>query len=237
MKMSKKSRLRKLLLPGWRAIRLWANVHSRGSLPTFLDSQIERFNAKGASAAALSVGAGGNLGERVRSNCLGRLTEIDIDPDRGPDVVADVCDMNCFSDNQFDAIFAMEVLEHVREPSMAVKEMHRVLRPGGQVTISVPFILEIHDAPHDYWRFTEHGLRYLLRDFDEVHIARRSGYFTAGILPLLRLYMSKHPIDLLLGLLFLIVALVLWPVILLGDLVIKSDCATSGYNVSCRKAE
>lgn len=231
----RKSKMRKIFLPAWRLVRLWANIHSRGSLPAFLSRQLTKFNRQGEDSLALSVGAGGYLGELIRSECLGELVEIDIDEARAPDVVVDVCAMNCFAEGQFDAVFVMEVLEHVEDPRAALSEICRVLKPGGMLTISVPFILEIHDAPHDYWRFTEHGLRLLLREFDEVKIQRRTGYFTAGIIPLLRLYMSKFSTDAFLGLVFLLIAFISWPLILLGDLLIRSSGATSGYNVTCRK--
>jgi SAM-dependent methyltransferase len=58
----------------------------------------------------------------------------------------------------FDTILLSSVLEHIREPDRLWREMARVLRPGGKVLLSTPFIYPIHEAPHDYYRHTSHRL-------------------------------------------------------------------------------
>jgi SAM-dependent methyltransferase len=67
-----------------------------------------------------------------------------------------------FSDGSFDSIISSEVLEHVPEPQDAVNELCRVLKPGGIAYISAPMSWALHYEPHDYWRFTNHGLAHLL---------------------------------------------------------------------------
>jgi SAM-dependent methyltransferase len=64
-----------------------------------------------------------------------------------------------FSDRSFDTILCTEVLEHTRRPQQVVQEFARVLKPGGYLLLTVPFIYPVHEAPHDYWRFTNYGLR------------------------------------------------------------------------------
>ncbi len=64
-----------------------------------------------------------------------------------------------FPDASVDAVACLEVLEHVREPQAMLCEISRVLRPGGRAWISVPFLYPLHDAPHDYQRYTGEGLR------------------------------------------------------------------------------
>lgn len=64
-----------------------------------------------------------------------------------------------FTDDCFDGVVCFEVLEHVRDPGCVMNEIRRVLRSGGRAWISMPFIYPLHDAPHDFQRFTAYGLK------------------------------------------------------------------------------
>jgi len=77
------------------------------------------------------------------------------------DVISDLNQPLPFGDRAFNTIVLSDVLEHVRLPHQLWSEMARLLVPGGAVLISVPFYYRIHEAPHDYFRYTEHALRYL----------------------------------------------------------------------------
>ncbi len=67
-----------------------------------------------------------------------------------------------FADEVFDAALNIVTLEHLPEPATALEEIARVLRPGGALLVVAPQQWEVHQAPHDYYRYTRHGLRYLL---------------------------------------------------------------------------
>jgi len=61
-------------------------------------------------------------------------------------------------DNTFDLVISQEVLEHVKNPSLAMTEIKRVLKTGGKCYIQLPFTIGYHPCPNDYWRFTKQGL-------------------------------------------------------------------------------
>ena len=76
----------------------------------------------------------------------------------GVDLIGDVMDMVSIEGDTFDLVLASEVLEHVARPHDAVREIARILKPGGVAIITVPHLSRIHDAPSDYFRFTRYGM-------------------------------------------------------------------------------
>ena len=76
----------------------------------------------------------------------------------GPDVLYDGVNLP-FEDASFDTVLSVQVLEHTPEPQRLLEEMSRVLRPGGMLILNAPFSFRLHEEPHDYFRYTPHGLR------------------------------------------------------------------------------
>ena len=72
------------------------------------------------------------------------------------------------ADNMIDCFVCNAILEHVPHPELAVHEMHRSLRLGGQIWVEVPFMQFYHAHPHDFTRWTVAGLKILMSDFKEV---------------------------------------------------------------------
>lgn len=68
-----------------------------------------------------------------------------------------------FQDDTLHCAVSQEVFEHLEDPHRACAEVARVLRPGGLFYLQIPFVIGVHSAPHDYWRFTDQGLRVLLQ--------------------------------------------------------------------------
>jgi SAM-dependent methyltransferase len=67
-----------------------------------------------------------------------------------------------FETSAFDSVLCNQVLEHVFSPREFLDELHRVMRPGGSLILTVPFVWDEHEAPWDFARYTTFGLRHLL---------------------------------------------------------------------------
>ena len=81
------------------------------------------------------------------------------------DVLADMNRLPIRSE-AIDRVVSIAVLEHTPNPALSVAEMHRILKPGGQVFCFVPFVQGFHASPYDYSRLTSEGLKLLFSDFD-----------------------------------------------------------------------
>ena len=68
-----------------------------------------------------------------------------------------------FENEEFDVVFSTEVMEHVPNPEKFLSEINRVLKPNGIAVLTVPFFVPLHEQPHDYYRYTEFGLRHLIQ--------------------------------------------------------------------------
>lgn len=85
-----------------------------------------------------------------------------------------------FADNSFDTVMALEVFEHLRAPETCMAEIDRVLRPGGAVLFTVPFVSPLHQLPFDFHRFTPQGIEVLLahHGFEVERIQARGNFST-----------------------------------------------------------
>lgn len=115
------------------------------------------------------------IGRRVYEPLIPRVqvksyTCLDIEKFPDIDIVADIQNMPNVESNKFDTIICTQVLEHVPSPFQAANELYRILKPGGKLIISVPFLNNYHMEPHDYWRFTEYSLKYILQNFSEIEV-------------------------------------------------------------------
>jgi SAM-dependent methyltransferase len=84
-----------------------------------------------------------------------------------------------FRDGTFDAALCFEVLEHIPEPQRLIHELGRVMRSGARLYFSTPMSWHQHQKPHDYFRYTSFGLRYLLEQggFEVLELRPTGGYF------------------------------------------------------------
>jgi SAM-dependent methyltransferase len=97
-------------------------------------------------------------------------------------------------DASFDVVLCLQVLEHVPEPGAAVRELRRVVKPGGRVLLSTHGIYPFHPNPDDLWRWTHQGLeRLFLTNAEWASVTVRPGAGTAATVAML----VAHLVDLL----------------------------------------
>ena len=91
------------------------------------------------------------------------------------------CDLSAIpvEDNRFDAVIFNQVMEHLPEPRAVLCELHRVLKPGSRLIYSAPLFYEEHEKPHDFYRYTQFGVRYLFAQakFEIERLDWLEGYF------------------------------------------------------------
>jgi SAM-dependent methyltransferase len=75
-----------------------------------------------------------------------------------------------FADDTFDAVMSLNVLEHVKDPFQAARELMRVLKPGGELMCVAPFLQPLHGYPHHYYNMTRQGIDNLFAPLSERRI-------------------------------------------------------------------
>jgi SAM-dependent methyltransferase len=117
---------------------------------------------------------------QMSTNPKTRIVSTDIIADYNPDIVDDICNSKIES-NSYDAVYCDAILEHVKDYAGAMNHIHRILKPGGELFIYVPFVWSIHDKM-DYHRFTFAELDRILRIFSEHKIFLPDGNGYGGVL-------------------------------------------------------
>jgi SAM-dependent methyltransferase len=151
-----------------------------------------------------------------------------------------ICDLAAlpFADGCFDAAINIVTLEHVRDPGAALGEIARTLHPGASFLLVVPFLWEVHQEPHDYFRFTRYGLESLLcgAGFGKTDITQVGGFFrllSRRLLSGVQFFMGGWR-----WILFPAVALVLGPLAVIAPLFDRLDrkkAFTLGYICVARR--
>jgi SAM-dependent methyltransferase len=107
---------------------------------------------------------------------------IDMLPGLGVDHVVNLCDDfevvdKVLKGRRFSTIICGSVLEHCENPFKAAENITKLLKKGGVVFVSVPFVFGIHGYPDDYFRYTPNGIKKVFRDLDFDQIA---GHFSSN---------------------------------------------------------
>lgn len=194
----------------------------------FFNEKIKKIFSE--SKTVIDIGGGlrvdskrGNRFDKENSWLLPYISRVDYKvldkvADYHPDIVGDIHNLP-LGDNSVDAVICIAVLEHVENPQLAVKEIYRVLKPGGFCFIFAPFLYYYHPCPGyygDYFRFTKDGLGFLFKDFSSIECCNTRGALetVTHLLPYALGNILKYPARFL-------------------DKVFKKDTTnqTSGYNL------
>lgn len=106
---------------------------------------------------------------------------VDIFPFPEVDIVASATELP-FRDNSIDGAVSESVFEHVADAGFFAKEMMRVVKPGGFIYISAPFIHPYHASPDDFNRWTISGLKHLFPELEIIKSGVRSGPWSAFLM-------------------------------------------------------
>lgn len=93
------------------------------------------------------------------------------------DIYLDITDTKLES-NSVDGLILISVIEHVYDTKRAIKEIHRILKPGGRAIITVPVMCSIH-GNEDYWRINIQGIEKLFKEFSIVHFSILGGIYSS----------------------------------------------------------
>jgi predicted SAM-dependent methyltransferase len=127
---------------------------------------------------AMVVNIGCGVVRRFEAVCHSRYMATDLRVLPSVDFASDASALP-IADHSVDVVLSLELLEHVPEPTAVLREIVRILKPGGTAMISVPSTVPRHDD-NDYWRFTAQGLDHLGSTmFEHVQVHVFGGTFEA----------------------------------------------------------
>ena len=124
------------------------------------------------------------------------VINLDIFPFKNVDIVADASSLP-FKDASVDMLISESTIEHTPDAESVIREMRRVVKPGGFVYISIPFIMPFHASPNDYSRLTHEGLKQKFSYFTPKKVGELGG--PASALVTFLMYFLALPFSLVSG--------------------------------------
>ena len=130
-------------------------------------------------ARALDLGCGSGPYHGLLRQKAEMVVGCDWHPAAPAFLVRGTADALPFSGDAFDLVLSTQVFEHVPDPLAVAREAYRALRPGGTMVLSVPQMVALHEAPYDFFRYTEYGVRHVLAEagFRGVEIRPLGGFW------------------------------------------------------------
>ena len=157
------------------------------------------------------------------------------------DIVADLNESLPFESEVADTVVSFSVMEHLREPQIFLNEAYRILKRGGGMVLQVPFMWSVHEAPYDYYRYTQYGLHYMFEKagFPDITVYPQTGFWVMWTLKFnyqtARLIRGPWPLRKLIALFMRGVWAIDQRIAPLLDKYWKSEGETAGYFVVAKK--
>lgn len=172
------------------------NYHIRRSIVNAITSNLGNFNG-----TLLDVGCGQMpyksliMSDSNIEKYLGLDFEVNHIHDNQPDICWEDGHIP-LDDNSVDSVLCTEVLEHCPDPDVVLAEVARVLRPGGFILFTVPFLWPLHEVPYDHYRYTPFALRRHLSKagFDKIEVHAMGGW-DASLAQMLGLWARRRPMS------------------------------------------
>ena len=100
------------------------------------------------------------------------------------------------ADASIDSALCTEVLEHCPDPAAVLAEVHRILKPGGSLVLTLPFLWPLHEVPHDWCRYTPFALKSFLESTGfQVCELRPLGGYDRSLAQMLGLWVRRRPMN------------------------------------------
>ena len=129
----------------------------------WLEHELHEYSATlSEGSLLLDAGSGDQRYKQLFPQCIYESTDFEqVDKDyESSTYICDLADIPV-EDNRFDSIVFTQVMEHLPEPTMVLKELLRVAKPGATLFYSGPLTFHEHEKPYDFYRYTQFGVRHL----------------------------------------------------------------------------
>lgn len=150
----------------------------------YLRRDLKKFLAE-LGGSVLDVGCGRKPYKNLFGKQLTGYIGLDVGENKFADVLIKPGEAFPFSESQFDVVLCTQVLEHAENLEFTLKEIYRVVKPGGKIVATFPFLYHEHGSPYDFQRFTVNRARILFPNSDIIVLKKQGGFGSTLVILLL----------------------------------------------------